>query len=114
MRTENSGDLTLVPAGGVDFGLNAPVGAPILSSLGGPPPAIDATMWTGAPGSSSLMATYVPQGTLILAFVDRATNKVIWTGAVTEKLDIEKKNKSLELVSKSITKLLRQFPPLKK
>ncbi|PYU18296.1 MAG: hypothetical protein DMG30_28460 [Acidobacteria bacterium] len=40
--------------------------------------------------------------------------KVIWTGTVKEKLDIEKKRKSLELVDKAIAKLLEHFPPKKK
>jgi hypothetical protein len=57
------------------------------------------------------MAPYVPEGTLALTFVDRASNKVVWCGTVTEKLDIENKKKSLERVDKAIAKLLKQFPP---
>ena len=114
MRAENNGDLILIPAGGMDFGLNVAVGAPISPTRGGPPAAIDATMWTGSTGFSNLMAPYLPEGTLVLTFVNRGANKVIWTGAVTEKLDIEKKDKSLRLVNKAIVKLLKQFPPTKK
>jgi hypothetical protein len=40
------------------------------------------------------MAPYVPEGTLALTFVDRPSNKVVWCGTVTEKLDIENKKKS--------------------
>jgi hypothetical protein len=57
------------------------------------------------------MAPYVPEGTLALTFVDRPSNKVVWCGTVTEKLDIENKKKSLERVDKAIAKLLKQFPP---
>lgn len=113
-RMEENGDLILIPAGGMEFGLNNAVGTPIISSYSGPPPAIDATMWTGAGGPSNLMATYVPEGTLMLYFVDRGSNKVIWTGTVKQKLDLENKNKSLDLVDKAITKLLKEFPPKKK
>ena len=50
----------------------------------------------------------------MLTFVDRASNKVVWTGIVTEKLDIENKQKSLERIDKGVVKLLKQFPPHKK
>jgi hypothetical protein len=53
----------------------------------------------------------VPQGTLVLELVDRSTNNVVWTGSVSQKLDIEKKDKSLELVGKAVVKLLKEFPP---
>lgn len=114
VRTENNGDLILIPAGGMDFGINVAAAAPIIPTRGGPPAAIDGTMWTGSNGFSNLMAPYVPQGTLVLTFVDRGANKVVWAGTVTEKLDIEKKDKSLQLIDKAIVKLLKQFPPSKK
>jgi hypothetical protein len=66
-------------------------------------------MWTGANGTSTA-GTYVPEGTLLLTFVDRASNKVVWSGSVKQKLDIEKKNKSLELADKAVIKLLKEFP----
>lgn len=113
-RTEHDGDLVLIPAGGMEFGLNVAAGTPTLSTFGGSAPAIDATMWTGAAGPSNLMAPYVPEGTLLLTFVNRASNKVIWTGTVTEKLDVENKTESLKRIDKAIVKLLKQFPPKKK
>lgn len=113
-RMEDDGDLVLIPAGGMEFGLNYAAGTPMLSTYNGSPPTIDATMWTGAGGPSNLMAPYVPEGTLMLNFVERGSNKVIWTGTVTQKLDIENKRKSLDLVDKAITKLLKEFPPKKK
>jgi hypothetical protein len=113
-RVEKDGDLILVPGGGMEFGLNNAAGTPIIPSYSGVPPGINATMWTGAGAPSNLMAPYVPEGTLMLNFVDRAANKVVWTGTVKEKLDNENKKKSLERVDKAITKLLSQFPPTRK
>ena len=111
MRTERDGDLTLAPAGGVEFGLNQAAGTPILPTYGGSPPTVDATMWTGAGGPSNLMAPYVPEGSLTLNFVDRASNKVVWSGTVTDKFDIGNKEKSWQRVNKGIVKLLKEFPP---
>lgn len=113
-RVNGNGDLVVIPSGGIGFGMNVAAGTPIMPTSSGPPPAMNATMWTGAGGPSNLMAPYVGEGTLMLTFVNRATNTVIWSGTVTEKLDMEKKNKSLERIEKSIVKLLKEFPPKKK
>jgi Domain of unknown function (DUF4136) len=109
-RIDKNGDLLLIPAGGVGFGIAVAAGTPLSSSFSGPPPAINATMWTGAEGPGQLMPA-VPDGTLVLEFVDRTQNRVVWSGTVAQKLDIEKKNKSLDLASKAVTKLLKKFPP---
>ena len=109
-RVDKGGDLTLIPAGAIDFAIAVSPGTPISSTFNGPPPAINATMWTGAQGGGDLMPA-VPDGTLVLEFVDRAANRVVWSGTVSQKLDIEKKAKSLELASKAVAKLLKQFPP---
>lgn len=113
VNTPSNADLILVPAGGMEFGFNTAAATPVAPTFGGTVPTIDATMWTGAAGPSNLMAPYVPEGTLMLSFVDRAANKVVWTGTVAEKLDVEHKTKSLERVFKAISKLLRDFPPRK-
>jgi len=113
VRVDGDGDLVLLPAGGTEFFVNTAAATPILPTYGSQPPSIDATMWTGASGPSNLMAPYVPEGTLVLTFVDRASNKAIWTGSVAEKLDIENKKKSLERVDKAVVKLLNRFPPKK-
>jgi hypothetical protein len=110
-RIDKNGDLTLIAAGGIGFGNNLGVGTPILSTYDGPPPNMNATMWTGADGSAALLATTVAQGTLILEFVDRSQNKAIWNGTVAQNLDPEQKEKSLDLVEKAIVKLLKGFPP---
>jgi uncharacterized protein DUF4136 len=114
VKAASNADLTLIPAGGMEFGLNTAGSAPITPNFNGPMPALDATMWTGAGGPSNLMAIYVPEGTLMLTFIERDTNKIVWSGTVTEKLDVEQKMKSLERINKAVTKLLQQFPPRKK
>jgi hypothetical protein len=110
-RTEKNGDLTLVGAGGIDFGSSMATWAPILPIYGGSPPSTNATMWTGANGSAAAAGPLVAQGTIVSQFVDRGENKVIWNGTVAQKLDPEQKKKSLELVDKAIVKLLKEFPP---
>jgi len=110
-RTDKNGDLTLIAAGGIGFGYNMAVETPILSTFDGPPPTMNATMWTGSDGSSALLAPAVAQGTLVLEFVDHGENKAIWNGTVTENLDPEQKQKALNLVEKAIVKLLKGFPP---
>lgn len=110
-RIAQNGDLTLVAAGGIDFGSSTLAGTPILPVYGGPPPSMDATMWTGADGSAAMMGAIVAQGSLVLQFIDRGGNKVIWSGTVLQKLDNDQKKKSLDLVDKAIIKLLKEFPP---
>jgi hypothetical protein len=108
-RVPKDGDLKLVPGGGLDFGFAGQAGTPYSPTYGGPPPTLNATMWTGSTGPSSA-AVYVTEGTLILTFIDRTSNEVVWSGSVKQKLDMEQKNKSLELADKAVIKLLREFP----
>ena len=110
-KVDKDGDLTMITAGGVEYGNNVAAGTPMIGTYSGPPPSMNATMWTGAEGPSTLQGPAVPQGTLVIELVDRSTNNVVWTGSVSQKLDIEKKEKSLELVGKAVVKLLKQFPP---
>jgi Domain of unknown function (DUF4136) len=109
-RVDENADLILIPAGGIGFATVFSGGRPLSPTFSGPSPAINATVWTGAEGAGQLMPA-VPEGTLVLEFVDRSTNIVVWAGTVTEKLDIENKTKSLELAGKAVAKLLKQFPP---
>lgn len=110
-RAEKDGDLILTPAGGIEYGINSAAGTPMLSTYGGAPASVDASMWTGAGGTANLTSSYVPQGTLQLQFVDRGTNKVVWNGTVSEKLDVENKKESLDRIYKAIAKLIKQYPP---
>ena len=109
--TEKDGDLTLISAGGMEYGSNLPAGTPILPVYGGAPPDMNATMWTGGNTSSAATGPIVAKGTLVLEFVDRSQNKVIWSGVVTRTFDPEQKNKGLEQAQKAIVKLLKGFPP---
>jgi hypothetical protein len=108
---DKNGDLILMPAGGIEFGINTAVGTPVLPTYAGPPVSVNTTMWTGAVGTENLTSSYVPQGTLQLQFVDRSNNKIIWNGRVSEKLDIERKQESLDRIYKAIAKLIKQYPP---
>ena len=110
-QVNTNGDLTLVGAGGVEYGNNMSGWAPIITTFSGLPPGMNATMWIGAEGPSALMVSSVPQGTLALEFLDRSANKVIWTGTVSQKLDTEQTSESLDLLKNAIIKLLKKFPP---
>ena len=110
-RVDKNGDLILMPAGGIEFGINTAAGTPILPTYAGAPVSFNATMWTGAVGTENLTSSYVPQGTLQLQFVDRSNNKIIWNGRVSEKLDIARKQESLDRICKAIAKLIKQYPP---
>jgi hypothetical protein len=110
-KTEQDGDLTLIPAGGIEYGSNLPAGTPILPVYGGPPPSVNATMWTGGNPASASTGPMVAQGSLTLEFVDRSRNEVVWNGTVTQNLDPAKTEKSLVLAEKAVAKLLKGFPP---
>ena len=109
VRVERDGDLILTPSGGMDYGISREAANPYSPTYGGPPPSLNATMWTGTTGPSSA-GIWNAEGTLILTFVDRASNKIVWSGSVKQKLDLEQKNKSLELADKAVIKLLAKFP----
>lgn len=108
-KVSNNGDLILTPTGGVDFGFAGVASTPILPTYSGPPPSINGGMWTGATGPSTA-GTYVPEGSLVLTFVDRTKNRVVWSGSVKQKLDLQQKHKSLELIDKAVIKLFKGFP----
>jgi len=109
-RIDKNADLVLIPAGGIGFATVVTGGKPLSPTFTGPPPSVNATVWTGAEGGGELMPA-VPDGTLVLEFVDRAANRIVWSGTVSQKLDIEEKNKSLDLAGKAAAKLAKQFPP---
>lgn len=110
-RVSSNGDLTLSGTGGIDFATAVTSGAPAAPILMGPSAPTNNTMWTGT-GGGQLMAV-VPEGTLVLEFVDRNTNQLVWSGRVSEKLSMEQKQESLALASGAVLKLLKKFPPKK-
>jgi Domain of unknown function (DUF4136) len=108
---ERDGDLIVIPNGGIGYGLSSEAGATADSSSKGQAPAVDVQLWAGfkpPPGSSGKPKA---EGTLELDFVDRATNKVVWSGTVVQKLDPDKKEKSMDKIVKAIEKLLAEYPP---
>ncbi len=100
IRVDANGDLTLSAAGGIDFGYNMP-----------PSPNMNTDMWYGDTGAPTLLAPLLAQGSLILQFVDRTDDKMVWRGTVMQKLDPEQKDQALVLAQKAIDKLLKDFPP---
>ncbi len=110
---ESGGDLTVVANGSFSYGLNSDVGFTSDSCANCKAPLLDPLEWTGKvapPGSSG---TPLPKGLLELRLVDPATNKLVWAGTVVQKLDPEKKQKSLERAHAAVKKLLAEFPPKK-
>ena len=94
---EKDGDLTVIAAGGLDYGLGTKdVLADTCENCKAP--LVD-------PGKPR------PDGVLELQFVDRAGNKVVWTGSVMQKLDPAKRDQSLEKIGAAINKLLMEYPP---
>jgi len=108
---EKDGDLTLIATGGFDYGLNSDVGLSGCQNC--PAPLVDAMDWTGKIPAGGASGTAPPKGTLQLTFVDRANNKVVWTGTVTQKLDATKQDQALQRVGAAVDKLMAEFPPKK-
>ncbi len=77
-KVDANGDLTLSASGGIDFGYNMP-----------PSPNMNTDMWYGDTGAPILLAPLLAQGSLILQFVDRSDEKMVWRGTVMQKLDLE-------------------------
>jgi hypothetical protein len=112
VSVEKDGDLTVIPDGGLGYDLaSAPVADNSCPNCKAP--AIDA-QWAGfMPPPGGVGGKPQPKGTLQLNIVDKATNKMVWAGTVTQKLDPEKKDKSLQQIYTAINKLLAEYPPKK-
>lgn len=112
VNVAKDGDLTLIAAGDLGYGLSSTEGLLSDSCKNCQAPLRDPRPWAGNPpppsGSSGKPA---PKGTLELSFVERESNKLVWSGTVVQKLDEDKKNESLQLIAAAITKLLTEFPP---
>jgi len=107
---ETDGDLTLIATGGFDYGLDSNSDVLSDSCKNCQAPLVDAQDWTGKiPVGSS--GKSLPKGTLKLTFVDRASNKVVWTGTVSQKLDPAKKDQALQRIHAAVDKLMAEFPP---
>lgn len=112
VRKETGGDLTVFAHGSLDYGLKSVSGFASDSCTNCQAPLVDPMDWAGTPPAGG-GGMGLPKGTLEVDLVDRTTNKVVWSGTVVQKLDPDKKQQSLDLVSSAITKLLMEFPPKK-
>ena len=110
-HAERDGDLVLMLIGGTDFGLE---GVETTSDCANcKAPMLDPMDWPGSTAPPGVGGKPMPEGILELNFVDRATNKAVWTGWVEQKIDPDKKSKVFDKADKAIQKLLNDFPPKK-
>ena len=114
VSVDKDGDLTVIAKGGFAYGSNADAGLMSGSCANCKAPLRDPMEWTGEAAPPGISSTPLPKGVLALNLVDTATNKLVWAGSVSQKLDPEKKQKSLEKAHAAIVKLLMEFPPQKK
>ena len=110
---DKDGDLTVVAKGGFGYGVNSDAGLTSDSCANCKAPLLDPMEWTGKTAPPGASGSPLPKGVLALRLIDRETNKLVWAGTVMEKLDPEKKQKSLEKAHAAIQKLLMNFPPKK-
>ena len=76
---EKDGDLTVIAAGGLDYGLGTKdVLADTCENCKAP--LVDPMQWAGYNPPVGSSGKPRPDGVLELQFVDRAGNKVVWTG----------------------------------
>ena len=60
------------------------------------------------PGTST--ATILKQGTLVIDLADPKTKTLQWRGVATAKLDPTQKEKSLQIMEKSVAKMFQKYP----
>src|SRR5215469_13231611 len=110
---DNEGDLLLIASGGFAYGSKAGDGLASNPCPNCKAPLVDPLEWTGQMAPPGAAGVGLPKGVLALTFVDQATNKIVWAGTVSEKLDPSKKQKSLDKAVAAVQKLLDEFPPKK-
>lgn len=67
--------------------------------------------WGGGFGTSSVMVTDVPIGTLMVDLVDAKTNELIWRGIATDTLSTNPTpEKSEKRINKAVGKLFTKYP----
>jgi hypothetical protein len=111
VSVEKGGDLTVIAAGSLDYGLDSEINPVADTCANCQAPQVDVLLWAGfepPPGSAGKPQ---PKGILRLDMVDQANNKVVWVGTVAQKLNPQKPDQSLVKVGAAIEKLLSQFPP---
>jgi hypothetical protein len=108
------GDLTVVLSGGLDYGLGGISLSPDYSCKNCQTPQQDTSEWPSKGGPKGAGGKPQPNGNLQVNMVDRLAKKTVWSGTVTQKLDADKKEKSLEKANEAVKKLMAEFPPAKK
>lgn len=111
-RMEKDGDLTVIAKGDLGYDFSG-AGSTADSCQNCQKPLADPMEWTGKTAPPGSSGAPLPQGTLELELVDRASNKVVWAGTVTQKFNPDKRQQALERANKAIKKLLIEFPPKK-
>ena len=114
VSVDKDGDLTVIAKGGLAYGSISDTALMPNSCPNCKAPLRDPMQWTGQAAPPGLSSTPLPKGVLALNLVDSASNKLVWAGSVMQKLDPEKKQKSLEKAHDAIKKLMMEFPPQKK
>jgi len=67
--------------------------------------------WGGGFGSSSVMVTDVPMGTVMVDLVDAKTDKLVWRGLASDTLSSNPTpEKSEKRINKAMAKLFNKFP----
>jgi hypothetical protein len=111
---ESDSDLIAVVTGSMDYGMSSAAGMTSDSCKVCKTPMYDARDWQGyleMPGPSGKPAL---KGSLEVTFVERTSNKAVWTGLVVQKLNEEKKEESLQKIGEAIKRLFADFPPKSK
>lgn len=105
-------NLILIASGDIGYGLSPNPNLLSDSCSNCQTPLRDPRPWAGSPppvfGTSGKPA---PKGTLQLTFIERTSNKLVWSGTVVQKLNEDKKEESLQRIAAAIKKLLAEFPP---
>lgn len=73
--------------------------------------------WGGGFGTSSVMVTDIPMGTLMVDIVDTKTNQLVWRGIASDTLSTNPTpEKSEKRINKAVAKLFTKYPvaPAKK
>jgi hypothetical protein len=113
-RVNSDADLLLFPSGGFDSSFAMSAGAPVGNYIN-QPLTVETASWVGpATMTTDGISPIVHAGTLVVAFVEYRTARLVWEGRVSDKFDPEKKTESMARLEKCITKLFKDFPPQRK
>ena len=106
-KVEGGGDLVIEAYGSTDTEMSV-IGVPDIYYF---PPVYGAPWWGQPyriPGTST--ATILKKGVLVIDLADPKTKTLQWRGIATAKFDSTQKEKSLQLMEKSIAKMFKDYP----